>query len=247
MKIIFIDESERNKKKRKKYFLLLGLVVEKRDSINLELELNEFKINQEMNSIKDLRTSKFDKENRMKLTDELIEILKNNNVSAISIILGPFSLGRRKFKETYKEGLDFILERFFLGLKRDNKIGMIILDSLPSKIEKELKFEIRNMLHERSVYMFGKNKGRYQDLILPTPLFIEDDHSNILQMTDILCTSLQNAVWNFVEQNQDYKLTQLKNNEDKLVNYGEYLSKYWEILEKGPNGKVAGWGIKTWR
>jgi len=65
-------------------------------------------------------------------------------------------------------------------------------------------------------------------------------------MTDLLCTSLQNAVWTYVEKNQDYELSKLKKNEDELINYGEYLHLYWDIIEKNSQGKASGWGIKTW-
>ena len=246
MKFMFVDESERNRKKTKNYFLLLGLIVDKENILNLELEINDFKKKHDMKSLKELRSGKFNKDSRLECTHQLMKLLKTNHAKASSIILGPFSIRRKKLQETYLEGLDFLIERFYYGLKRENKIGLIVSDSLPKKTEKNLKLNIRQLIYEREMFMFGKSKGKCCERIHPTPLFIEDEYSNILQMTDLLCTSLQNAVWTYVEKNQDYELLKLKKNEDELINYGEYLHLYWDIIERNSQGKASGWGIKIW-
>jgi len=229
MKLLFVDESERNEMKKRYYFVILGAIIDKEQLINLERELLHFKEKNNLNTLKELREMikyedssevhfKFKKERRLELTEELSEISEKNNIKTIGVIIGPSSNQIAEYAEVYYGALSFMIERFFLKLKKENKKGLIICDSIGKRREKEIKKKVHEFLKEGELMMFDKSKGKFIERIYPINLFLEDEFSSILQLTDLICTSLQSAVWKFINQNNDFNLLNLKGNENQLIN-----------------------------
>ncbi len=123
-----------------------------------------------------------------------------------------------------------------------NEQGIIICDSFHSKREKLIDQQISEWMKNSQVTMGSKSKGYIRDNIYPALLFKRDEHSNILQVTDLICTSIQNALKEFDKSNPSVSI---KENEDLLSELNPYLEAYWTLFEKG-YGSVSGWGIKTW-
>lgn len=106
------------------------------------------------------------------------------------------------------------------------------------KLENDIKNKFFELISESEHRMYDKVDGYYRDKIYPSLLFSNDEHSTILQATDLIATSLNNAVWrNTQQENLDA---------EKLPNYNDYLKIYWPLFVKNPAGKVSGWGIKVW-
>lgn len=242
MEFLFIDESQHNKKENRLYFVQLGMIVNEKKLLYLESEIGKFKEKCKIKNLKELK-KEFSKEKRLKLSKELFKIAQKNNIQIISIILGNISI-REKLSEVYFGGLTFILERFFLELKQNNKEGVVFCDSFHEKFEKELKIKINRYLNKSGVILFGESKGKYIERIYPSILFLDDNYSNIMQLADILCSSLQRGVYNFIKEKR--KMGLLQGNEDLLKDCCDYLNIYWDLFIKGYGGNVSGWGIKTW-
>lgn len=144
--------------------------------------------------------------------------------------------------------MTFILERFFLTLKSKNETGLVISDAFDSRREGKIKQKVNNYLLTEYVRMPWKeeDEGKLCDRIYPSLFFLEDEYSNIIQVSDLICTSLQSAVVNFLKSKECYDLNILKDEEDKLLNFNPYLKVYWNLFVKNSYGKVGGWGVKIW-
>lgn len=82
--------------------------------------------------------------------------------------------------------------------------------------------------------------GKYREKIYPEIAIADDKHSHILQVTDLIAVSLNHAFREkFKANGQSFDL-------EKLPENNKYLSAYWPLFKKDPQGKVAGWGIKVW-
>lgn len=243
MEILFIDESEVNRKENKKYFILVGLSIKSDDLIELENIIEEIKREHKITNLKELRTTKKIETNRkIELTKKIVKRLENFNASLRAIILGSLE---DKYEKNYFGAITFIIERFYLKIKRDNNLGLIICDSLPpNKINKAVLKETSDYLKECSIILRGKSKGKISERIYPTLFFQNDEYSNVLQIVDLICASLQCAVREFDKSNPEFSI---KDNEDLLKDFSPYMECYWNLFEKNPrNNSISGWGIKTW-
>lgn len=242
MEILFIDESEVNKKYSKECFILVGAAVSDENLLKLENEIREIKEKNNLSNLKDLRTTKRIKTSKkIDITKEISNILKKSKVSLRAIILGSLE---NKYEKNYFGAITFIIERFYLRIKRNNNLGLIICDSLPNKIKKMVLKETSEYLKECSIIIWGRSKGKISERIYPTLFFQDDEYSNILQMVDLICTSLQCAVREFNKSNPEFSI---KDSEDLLKDFSPYIEYYWNLFEKNPrDNSVSGWGIKTW-
>ena len=157
----------------------------------------------------------------------------------IAIILKGFS---EKYKENYFGALTFIIERFFRRVKRIGEKGLIIGDSLPNQVLSDVANKTSEYLKNEEMIIFNKHFGKLDSFIYPSIFFQNDEHSNLLQITDLICASLQFSVREFRESNPDLPI---KNNEDLLKEMNSFIEKYWVLFENN-GGSVSGWGIKTW-
>jgi len=240
MEILFIDESEVNKKSKNDCFILGGLSISEEKLILLEENLDSLKAEFRVKNFKEFRdTTKIKREEKLVITKKIVSILRDSNVLVTSIIFG--DLGKDYWKN-YSNAIYFILERFFLRLKKANKKGLVVCDSLSNKQEKLISTKIIRELKEIDVILKGDNKGTISTQVYPCLFFQDDNCSSILQVTDLICASLQQAVTEFKASNPNVTI---KRNEHLLKELSPYLRLYWNLFEKGPFG-IAGWGIKVW-
>lgn len=74
--------------------------------------------------------------------------------------------------------------------------------------------------------------------IYPALFFVRDEYSNSIQVADLINTSLNSALHNYLKENGEINI-------NELPNYNNYLNIYWNLFEKNPNnGKIEGWGLK---
>ena len=234
MKFLFLDES----KKQGKIFNLVGLMINKDNLLKLEKSLEELKKKHKLSNLKDLKGPI---RNKLGCTKEIVAILIENDVKIISSILGPIALkNKAKIDDNYFEAITFLIERFFINLKRENKHGFIIHDSIGKSIENDLTKQVYNYIKKEEMKLVSKNLGFFRDRIYPSLLFSKDDYSNILQVADLVSTSLHSAVYYMTQ------LSDLRVDEEKLKEYNPFLELYWPLFMKDSSNQVSGWGIKVW-
>ena len=69
--------------------------------------------------------------------------------------------------------------------------------------------------------------------------FGKDEYSEMLQVADLIVTSLNSAYWKFT-QDKTFKYI------DDLPEYNQFLKIYWPLFVKNSDGKVERYGIKVW-
>lgn len=242
MKFLFVDETIRSGRSR--YFLgLCGIVVDKSNLFQLNDAIADLKKEYEINNLKELRTVSF--ELKRQSTEDLFRILDFNEVIVISAIIGQYTIGNiynqtggaRAEAEIRSTAFIFIAERFVFHLRRQQTIkkGYIVFDSLNPDIEKIIREESYNFISRRN----------YKHTIYPSIAFSNDEHSEILQASDLIALALNNAIYNSIRRNE-MSLNGL--NVENLPNENPFLEKYWPLFERNiHNNKVEGWGVKIWR
>ena len=235
LKIIFIEETSKTKN-NKCFLCLCGVIVDSSEVISLENELQKFKEKFNYSDFKDFR--KPDNQSiKLRRTEYLKKILDKYNVNIISSVIQENSLNNIKIK--YKQDFEghqryydlrFILERFSFHLKRRNQTGLVIFDSLDNKIKNTME----NLFYKDIISSNQLNN------IFPSILFSKDEYSNILQISDLIGVSLNNAIYNSIK---NYS----KNNVDELPNFNPYLKIYWDLFAwTNRTNSVKGWGLKVW-
>jgi hypothetical protein len=251
MVLLCVDESDPPKKKIRLFgqqsicFVIVGAMLDDNFLISVDKEICDFKKTNGIKNLKELRKDKRFKGKALKLTAILNEILRKYEIKILAAVIGRHSI-TKDFEDNYYGTLTFILERFFLTLKSRNENGLVISDAFDSRREGKIKIKVNNYLLTETVKLPWKEEGRLRDLIYPSLLFVEDEHSNIIQISDLICTSLQSAVINYLKSNECYDLNILKDKEDELPNCNPYLKIYWDLFVKNSYDKVGGWGIKIW-
>lgn len=244
MKLLFIDETDKQKSKNKKYyFVLCGLVVNGDSLISLTKELNNICESYKLKSLKDTRKRNLKTDIKIEITKRIHEVLKEVKAEARSAFLGNITLeGIRKVNDIYFGALTFLVERYFLSLKASEETGVIIFDSVDKKLENHLRKKFFNYIsNEKLVWaMSGRVEGAYKDRIYPSLLFSNDEHSIILQATDLIATCLNSAIWKDFQKGEGIDI-------ENLYKKNEYLKIYWPLFAKSSAGKVNGWGIKVWQ
>lgn len=240
MDFIFIDESKKQDSKyNKELFALTGLVVNNANLINLENELREFKNKYDILHLKELRAQR-SKEEKLNRTNEIVQILRNNDVKIISALLGKETLkSKKKIEDSYFDTLTFIIERFFLHLKKERRTGLIIHDSVPKDLEKDIQSKIYMHILQSEVIMYGSSKGFLKDRIHSAILFSNDGHCELLQVSDLISAALNHAAITCLRSNKYIAVS-------SLYEYNEFLKVYWPLFVTSSNGEISGWGIKLW-
>lgn len=150
---------------------------------------------------------------------------------------------RNKVTETYfKTAYSFLLERFEYFLEDfESCYGSVIMDEAKDSPEikalkhlhkEDLKEGVRVwhgdlQIHDENgkIKTIGKNLERREPLtrIVSNLIYEKDDDSNFLQVADLVAHAFA---------------TEYNRNIDK------FSSHYKELLRRGPNGKVEGYGLK---
>jgi hypothetical protein len=239
MKFLFIDESEKQKGKNRRYFFCLcGLMVDEDRLFALNSDFDTLREKYKLSNLKDLR-KKLPSKTKIKITKEICRILESKNTKIISAILGDVTLKDiNRVDNAYFSALTFLIERFFIHLERSVKTGIIVFDSVDKNVEKSLRKKSFEFISKERHMMYDKIKGYYKEKIFPSIFFSNDEYTTVLQATDLIATSLNSAFWSSIQEgNLDV---------EDLPNKNKYLKIYWPLFVKNPAGKVNGWGIKVW-
>ena len=243
MKLLFIDETDKQRGRNKKYFFVLcGLIVNGGSLISLTKNLSSICESYKIKSLKDARKSNLRKDKKIEITKRIYEALREAKAEARSAFIGNITLGNvKKINDVYFGALTFLVERYFLSLKTSEETGVIIFDSVDKKLENQLRKKFFDYIsREKLIWAVSRRvEGDYKDRIYPSLLFSNDEHSLILQATDLIANCLNSAIW------RDFQKGAI--DIENLYQKNEYLQIYWPLFVKNPAGKISGWGIKIWQ
>jgi hypothetical protein len=238
MKIIFIDESDKQKGKGGKYFFVLcGLIIDSECLLEVERRIELIKEKYGFKTLKELR--KVDKSLKLAVTKVICEVLRKYDATIISSGIGRVSLRDMDNPTSkYKDALYFLAERYWWYLRGHKTSGMVILDSVDKETEKSASKWFFEFVHNKEMSMYGEQKGNMIDRVHPALLFSNDVYTNILQVTDLIALSLNAAIWNRVSAGESWSI-------EELPSHNEFLEIYWPLFNS--NGKrVDGYGLKWW-
>jgi len=241
MQILFADETDKQEGAEKRlFFCISSLAVEKEKLLTLSKNLEEIKTKHNLSNLKNSRKTALSESKRLEITKEIFQTLYDNDVKARAIVIGSFTLSRPISPEDlYFGALDFLVERWYMTLKKKNKIGFVIFDTVDRKLENSLRKKFYNYISEGECKYITKSYGFYRECIYPTLLFSDDNHSLLLQAADLIGTSLNSAIVNTLK-----KITYI--DIQNLPEENKFLKIYWPLFMRSPSGKISGWGIKIW-
>lgn len=243
MKILFIDESKKLELKKRKFFLLLGVVVDSEKMFRLESKLRILKSQHSLNNFKQLKTNNLNIKEKKKICRKMVDILKEFDCFVLSIILGPITMKNvQSFEDCYLEAIGFLIDRFFLNLNMSKDFGWVVHDSVEGS-EKNFKEGFKKYV---TTQIFSLPKWKYgykiSERVYPCLSFFDDNHCEILQCSDLIALALNNAIWKRIKELSEHDL-QIENLKDK----NDFLKIYWDLFVKNPKtGEVNNYGIKLW-
>jgi len=242
MKLLFIDESKRQQNKMNKlFFVQVALMIDKDSLLKVEKGIEFIKKAHSLPSLKGLR-SQMPKKTKLDITQEICDLLIANNAKILSSVLGNIALrSYKRIEDSYYEALLFIVERYFINLNQEKKTGLMIHDQIDGDVERNLKKQVYELISKEHFRCFGRDIP-FIDRIYPSIVFSSEEHSNILQVTDLIATSLQSAIFLTKKPNE----LKISFDPDKLCELNDYLKAYWPVFIKDGSGKVNGYGIKVW-
>lgn len=257
MKILFIDETEKQKANQgKNFFILVGMMVNSDKILKLHNDLKSIIDNYNLENFKLLRKEKsITKETKIKITSEIVNILSKENIIILASILGDISLNEiKEISQKYIKGIKFLIERFFIELGRINDVGLLVMDTISRKASIKIRDELYEFLSKEKLKILKQNykegrirwltkiieKGSYKERIFPELYFSDDKYNNILGVTDLIAACLQKAF------NKAYDIHKERIDLEKLYEFNNYLKVYWSLFKRDEKGKVRGWGIKLW-
>lgn len=243
MRLIFIDETDRQANATKRtFFCICGLIIDDTEIIDTLRELEKIKQQHGLINLKESRKNGLDEETRISITKKVYDCLKEHKVEIISIILGDFSMSFSLPKDDmYMGAMSFLMERFTLSLKKSNTNGAVIFDCLEKSLENSLRKKFYQYVQEGVIQMFWENKPRaiIRDYVQPTIFFTDDGQSLLIQSVDLIATSLNSSIVNTAKLGAPIDI-------ESLETGNKFLKIYWPLFTKSPKGKISGWGIKIW-
>lgn len=241
MEIMLVDESyDLDKASKHRSFVLAGLIVDIKNLLDVENELDEIKEKNGLETLRDLRVKKLKDENqtsKLDISKNISAVLEDNDCIIKAMVLTGNSLYAEGLHAYYNRCMHALVDRFSLHLRKHGEKGMIILDSLDQR--REHKFGKTHYLYMKtfSITWYGNTVEDFRRRILPTLFFGDDETSSVLQSVDLISKGLQSAVTNSLENNPRIDV-------NKLNEFNPFLNIYWKLFDRSVAGKLDGWGIK---
>ena len=247
MYFLYIDESY---ERRTKYLVLGGFIINESDWNNLNEMIRSLKkkyFKSETINLKAIRRKNYDKDEnyisltnqeRMDFNEELYTILSRTEFTYMACLIDKDKMERSDKKFIFRMAYSFLIQRFHFFVQENDQRGLIIMDESKSPEIKSL-FDYHNECLEKGVpykvsYVEMKlgedtimlKDYKYMEIphIIEHLLFLDDEHSNHLQVADMICAAIS---YKFNRDN-DYFYKKIENNIRRCLK----------------TGKVEGFGLK---
>lgn len=234
MKLLFLDESETHKQ----FFLISGLLIDSKNLLKLNSELNTYRDSLGVKNFKHIRKDiKYKREKNIEVSKKIYKLLNLFDSKILCTILGNTTTLATTSDKRYLAALSFLMERFALQIRPEQ--GMVLFDQMGSSLQGNIEHDFNKMIQEESLVMKGKSLGMLNDYIYPSISFVNDDFHSIIQVADLISTSFSLGIRKSIEQTTYISI-------NKLREYSPYLDIYWPLVVKSWEGKADGWGVKLW-
>jgi len=245
--IMFIDES---RIEENGYTCVVGLIVPAIKVIRICRKINQiikrylgrdYSFSDGTLNLKWIRRIKHEKtpfvrltqKQRYNFTKRVFRTLKVSDCTLLCSIVEE----RENYQNAVKEGLYFILERFFYFLKENDSYGIVISDKPASG-----KYDYMNELIElvRSFEYWGEEfKERiYQDIF-----FTRDEWDPMVQVTDLLAFTFSSYIRRCLKHIPLSELSEIRDFRYRLRE-NRFFKVIIPLIRKKSDGQVLGYGIK---
>ena len=248
MYFLYLDESY---DKKSRYIILAGFIVNESEwgFINEEVKKLKIKYFKDPNiNLKELRRKNYDEnqsynnlspEERSKFNEELYRLLESENFTFLAALIDQSVLENKDKNFWFQLAYSFLIQRFQYFLQEKRSRGLIIIDQSKNEEIKNLFFYHKKCLDEgvpvntvlkkiedSDGEVFLMKDYEYMDLtqIVEHLHFLDDDHSNHLQIADLICA----AFYGKYNRNADYYYKKIES----------------RIRKCSKTGKIEGFGIK---
>lgn len=170
---------------------------------------------------------------RSNLSRKIYGILKSSECTLICSIVKEY----KDYQKAIKDGLFFILERFFYFLRENSSYGLVISDQ-PVSETRDYKNELIELV--RSFEYRGREFRQkiYQDVF-----FTRDEWDPLIQITDLIAYCISSYVRNSLE-----RITLSRLSERYDFRYRLWKNPFYRmilpLIRKDSVGKISGYGIK---
>jgi len=245
--IMFIDES---RIEENRYTCVVGLIVPARKVIGICKKINkivkrylgkEYSFSDGTLNLKWIRKTKHEEtpfsrlseRQRHNFSKRIYRTLKTSNCTLLCSIVEE----RKNYQNAVKEGLYFILERFFYFLRENDSYGIVISDKPASE-----KYDYMNELIElvRSFEFWGKEfrERIYQDIF-----FTRDEWDPMIQVTDLLAFTFSSYIRWCLKHISLSELSEVRDFRYRLRK-NRFFKMTLPLIRKRSDGRVLGYGIK---
>ena len=245
--IMFIDES---RIEEEQLTCVIGLVVpaEKVIEICQEIDQNikeylgeDFSFLDGTINLKRIRRTKhakspfssLSKRRRFNLSRKIYAILESSECTSICSIVEEY----KDYQQAIKDGLYFILERFFYFLRENSSYGLVISDQ-PVSETRDYKNELIALV--RSFEYWGQD---FQERIYQDVFFTRDEWDPLIQITDLIAYSISSYVGNSLA-----RITLLRLSEKYDFRYRLRKNPFYRmilpLIRKSSRDRISGYGIK---
>ena len=122
---------------------------------------------------------------------------------------------------------------------------MLIHDEFGNPYDKKFRKKIYNTIKTEN-FSLNKRETPFCKRVYPEVFFGRDDYSNLMQVADIIATSLNYSYRSLKKGVERENLGYLKDKVEELQDQNDYLKIYWDLFVKDSTGNVNNWGIKLW-
>lgn len=249
VKVLFLDESISQKNP---FIVVGGFFCDAKIIFEMEREITKVLNDNSMKDLKDLKEKKCDSQKRLLVNRQVSNVLRKYGARILCAVVLKKSSFLLKVKEEYisyspfLDGSKLVLERFHKNLTNQD-MGFVFYDTAEDKAHLLKVLEADNVEFKHTKYLFQIPTWTSTD-ILKTKIysfcFLDDLHSLGIRLADLMCGVLQKAVDNFSKEN---RLEDIDNDLENLNKRFYALNEYWDLFVRSAVGKIAGYGIKTWR
>lgn len=246
--IMFIDES---RAKEKELVLVVGLIVPAKRIVEICQKVDEhikrcvgkkYSFLDSSFNLKWIRKTKSEKSSYKIGQKKLFRLSKGiceTLISSQCTLLCSISQESKNqpYPDAIRQGLYFVLERFFYFLRDNDSYGIAISDEPASGT---LKYRSSIIEQVRSSEFWGKGFGHriYQDLF-----FTRDEWDPLIQVTDLVAYNFSSYIRKCLE---DISLSKLSSEHDFRyeLKKNRYFKLILPLIRHRSDGKVSGYGIK---
>lgn len=177
--------------------------------------------------------AKLSKKQRYNFSKRIYKTLKTSNCTLLCSVVKEW----KNYQSAIKDGLYFILERFFYFLGENDSSGIVISDK-PASGTYDYKNEIIELV--RSTEFRGKE---FQERIYQDIFFTRDEWDPLVQITDLIAFTFSSYIRRCLKTIPLSKLSKKQDFRYKLRE-NRFFRMILPMIRKGPNERVLGYGIK---